>query len=100
MLQLHHKLNLGLVVATPLAVLYSNLPLDLILNVALPLHGHIGMNMIATDYTKKVLGKGFDRPVRMGLAGLTTLTVLGLARLNLQGPGITESFKSFWYPRE
>ena len=33
------------------------------------------------------------------LAGFTGVTILGLAKLNLMGPGITETVKSFWRPK-
>ena len=75
------------------------MPLDLLLGVALPVHGHIGMNLVATDYVGKVAGKAAVGPFRMGLAGVTALTMFGLLKLNINGPGITESLKSFWRPK-
>jgi len=46
---------------TPLAFLLSpskmNMPVDIALGVLLPLHGHIGMNYVITDYATKLFGR-------------------------------------------
>ena len=102
MVQIYHKINVGLLAATPLALFVGGplqMPLDLALGVMLPIHGHIGMNMVITDYAKKIAGKGAVGPSRMALAVLTGTTMIGLLKLNLTGPGITESVKSFWRPK-
>lgn len=101
MMQLHHKLNIALLGFTPVALFVGGplqMPLDLLLGFALPMHGHIGMNLVITDYAKKIGGKGAVGPSRIALAGFTVTTMLGLLKLNLQGPGITETVKSFWRP--
>jgi succinate dehydrogenase (ubiquinone) membrane anchor subunit len=102
MLQLHHKINIALMGLTPVALVAGGglqTGLDLILGIVLPLHGHIGMNQVVTDYAKKIGGKGAIGPSRMGLAVLTGTTMLGLLKLNLSGPGLTETVKSFWRPK-
>jgi len=76
-----------------------NLPVDLALGVALPLHAHIGMNYVITDYATKTLGKGAKGPARGLMMGFTGLTLAGLLKLNLAGPGITETVKSMWYEK-
>lgn len=73
-----------------------NLPVDLALGIALPLHAHIGMNYVITDYAEKVLGKGARGPARYAMVGFTGLTALGLTKLNLTGVGITETVKALW----
>ena len=103
-LHLYHKLNLALIGLGPLALLLSpsalNTPIDLLLGVMIPLHGHIGGNDVITDYGKKVTkAPWFDAMLRKGLLGVTVVTFLGLCKLNLQGPGVTEAFKSVWRPR-
>merc|ERR1740121_428529 len=50
------------------------------LALAFPLHGHIGMNYVLSDYVPKFFGKA----------------VLGLTKLNLEGPGITGTLKALW----
>ena len=104
MISLHHKVSLALLGLTPVAFALSpsamNMPIDLALGVALPLHGHIGMNLVFTDYMKKVLGKGAVGPSRVVLAAITGTTIVGLLKLNLSGPGITETVKCFWRPKE
>jgi succinate dehydrogenase (ubiquinone) membrane anchor subunit len=104
MISLHHKINLALLGLAPVAFVLSpsamNMPIDLALGIALPVHGHIGMNMVVTDYAKKVVGKGGVGPARVALAGFTGVTLLGLLKLNLTGPGITETVKSVWRPKK
>lgn len=42
-----------------------------------------------------------SRPLaRYALLGVTGLTLLGLLKLNLFGPGVTESYKSLWRAEE
>ena len=56
-----HKLNTVIMVSTPLACgsLFTDSitfrPFEVVLGLALPLHGHIGMNYVITDYVKKFL---------------------------------------------
>lgn len=103
MISLHHKINLAILGLAPVALITSStalqMPFDLLLGIALPIHGHIGLNLVGTDYVGKFLGKGFVGPFRMVMVGFTGVTMLGLLKLNLTGPGITESVKSFWRPR-
>ena len=102
-IKLHHKINLALLGLTPAALALSpsmlNMPVDIALGLALPIHGHIGMNLVITDYAKKVFGAGAITPCRMLLTAFTGVTLIGLAKLNLAGPGITETVKCFWRPK-
>eukprot|EP00322_Chrysochromulina_rotalis_P029422 CAMPEP_0115847052 /NCGR_PEP_ID=MMETSP0287-20121206/10180_1 /TAXON_ID=412157 /ORGANISM="Chrysochromulina rotalis, Strain UIO044" /LENGTH=142 /DNA_ID=CAMNT_0003300867 /DNA_START=16 /DNA_END=444 /DNA_ORIENTATION=+ len=104
LISLHHKINLALLGIFPLSLVLSpsslNMPVDLALGIFLPIHSHISMNLVITDYAKKFLGKGSVGPARYGMAALTGLTILGLTKLNLTGPGITETVKSFWRPKK
>ena len=104
MLALHHKINLALLGAAPVAFILSpsalNMPIDVALGIMLPIHGHIGMNMVITDYAKKLFGKGAVGPARYAMLGVTGITIVGLAKLNMSGPGITETVKSFWRPKK
>ena len=69
-----------------------NYPIDLALAVTIPLHAHIGMNWLISDYVPPSSRK----VSRFVLAGLTAATVAGLLKLNYDGPGITESVKGLW----
>ena len=104
MLALHHKINYALIAMTPLALLVSPSPMvtpfDFALGIVLPIHSHIAMNMVVTDYAKKLFGKGAIMPSRYAMLALTGSTILGLTKLNMSGPGITETIKSFWRPKE
>tara|TARA_A100001035_G_scaffold237617_1_gene201944 strand:+ start:341 stop:568 length:228 start_codon:yes stop_codon:yes gene_type:complete len=73
-----------------------NVPVDLALGVILPFHGHVGMNYIIGDYVPRA-ARGV---ARAALIGTTFVTALGLARLNIAGPGITTTVKSLWGKKE
>lgn len=92
----YHLTSTALLVAAPLALFLSPsplvFPLDVVLGIAFPLHGHIGLNYVISDYVPKA-----NRPMaRYLLLGATGLTILGLLKLNLFGPGMTETYKSLW----
>jgi len=36
----------------------------------------------------------------MAMAGFTGITMVGLLKLNITGPGITETVKSVWYTKK
>ena len=101
MISIHHKVNAALVALAPVTLLAgaAQTPFDLLLCFALPVHSHIGMNLVITDYAKKLGGKGAIAPARKALAVVTGLSALGLLKLTMAGPGITESVKSFWRPK-
>ena len=98
--KLYHKVNLGLLGLTPLAIASEgsalSFPVDMALAVAFPLHGHIGMNYVITDYIPKLFGNAARGPARIIMCGVTGLTTLGLVKLNIEGPGITGSLKALW----
>lgn len=103
-MRLYHKLNFALIGLGPLALLLSpsslSVPIDYMLGVIIPLHGHLGGNDVISDYAHKVTkAEWFARGLRNGLFGVTVITFFGLLKLNVQGPGVTEAFKSVWRPR-
>ena len=103
-LRLYHKLNFALIGLGPIALMLSpsslNFPVDVLLGVMIPLHGHIGGNDVISDYAHKITkANWFDVALRRGLLGVTVVTFFGLLKLNVDGPGVTESFKSVWRPR-
>ena len=93
-------MNLGLLGLTPLAIASEgsslSFPVDMALAVAFPLHGHIGMNYVITDYIPKLFGNAARGPSRIIMRGITGLTTLGLVKLNVEGPGITGALKALW----
>ena len=90
MLALHHKINFAVIGLAPICLMTSQsmlqLPFDLLLGVALPIHGHIGMNQVGTDYVAKVFGKGAIGPFRLAMAGFTGITMLGCVTDRLPPP--------------
>ncbi len=95
--EVHHRANLALAVATPLAFVLSpsplSYPVDLALGLLIPVHSHISLNMVAQDYVPPGTARSGSSLL---IAALTILTLLGLAKVNMCGPGITESVKSLW----
>ncbi|KAE9039383.1 hypothetical protein PR003_g6969 [Phytophthora rubi] len=94
--KVQHLTSIGLMAAVPLAFVLSPsplaLPVDLALGVILPVHAHIGMNNVISDYVPKSV----RTLARLGWLGATSLMFLGLLRVNLEGPGITEVVKTVW----
>ncbi|CAH0480670.1 unnamed protein product [Peronospora belbahrii] len=91
-----HWTNISLLAAVPLAFVLSPsplvMPVDLAIGVILPVHAHIGMNNVISDYVPK----NVRTLARLGWLGATSLMFLGLLRVNLEGPGITEVVKTIW----
>ncbi|TDH69120.1 hypothetical protein CCR75_005444 [Bremia lactucae] len=91
-----HLMSMGLMAAVPLAFVLSPSPLafpvDLALGVIVPMHAHIGINSVISDYVPLKM-RTF---ARLGWLGATSLMFLGLLRVNLEGPGITEVAKTIW----
>ena len=97
--KVYHQVNMLVLGLTPIAFALSpsflNKPVDFALGLALPLHAHIGMSYVITDYVPKV-SKALLGPARVVLLGMTAVTVLGLTKLNIFGVGMTEVVKSLW----
>ena len=94
--KIYHKSHYVVLGLTPLALLAHpsalSLPVDVALSVVLPLHAHIGMNWIFTDYVPG----GPMGPARLALLGVSIVTVFGLLRLSIGGPGIVGTVKELW----
>ena len=93
---------------------------DTALGIALCLHSHIHINSVLSDYVpKSVLGMplqllapagltchdwygiqdlfGTDAgTTRLGALAVTGVSILGLTKLNLAGPGLTPTVKKLW----
>ena len=66
-----------------------SMPVDCALAIVLPVHAHIGMNWIFTDYVP-------GNAPRVVLAACTVLATLGLLKLSVSGPGIVGTIKETW----
>mmetsp|Transcript_9036 Transcript_9036/g.13582 ORF Transcript_9036/g.13582 Transcript_9036/m.13582 type:complete len:141 (+) Transcript_9036:83-505(+) len=91
-----HTTNLLLVGMFPVAVVSSpstmSYVLDLLMGVLIPIHAHVGVNIVISDYVPKAA-----RSVcRYGMVGATVITIAGLTKLNVFGPGMTETIKYLW----
>eukprot|EP00890_Picochlorum_soloecismus_P006566 jgi/Picsp_1/734/NSC_04223-R1_succinate dehydrogenase len=63
---------------------------DVGLAAAIPLHSHIAMNYVVSDYVPR----GVQFPVRAGVAGLSAVMFVGLLKTALIGPGIGVTVKA------
>jgi succinate dehydrogenase (ubiquinone) membrane anchor subunit len=93
--RVYHWTSTLSLVLTPVAFLTASTilakPVDIMLSLVFPLHMHIGMNYVFTDY----VAKPYRAVARAGMAGLTIVTVLGLLKLSL-GPGLTNTVLALW----
>ncbi|RHY94617.1 hypothetical protein DYB37_006629 [Aphanomyces astaci] len=91
-----HYTSYGLLALVPAAVVLSpsalNVPVDYLLAVLVPVHSHIGINNVVSDYVPK----NFKTLARAGVLGASIVTFLGLITLNVTGAGVTETVKSLW----
>ncbi|KAF0701382.1 Aste57867_8084 [Aphanomyces stellatus] len=94
-----HATSLALTALVPTAIILSpsalNLPVDYALAVLIPVHSHIGLNAVASDYVPKNL----QTLVRAGILGASFITLVGLLNLNITGSGVTETVKTIWRER-
>lgn len=95
--------NYALAGLTPVAALSSKGSLvqktaDLGLGVAIPLHMHFTTNAVVSDYVPKA----YRLPVRGLVLGCSIITYLGIMKMNMAGPGLTETIRLLWSktPRE
>eukprot|EP00924_Labyrinthula_sp_SR-Ha-C_P005265 maker-scaffold_1-snap-gene-26.53-mRNA-1 protein AED:0.02 eAED:0.02 QI:104/1/1/1/0.75/0.6/5/1139/156 len=95
-----HKTNYAVAVLAPLAIVAHpsalSMPVDIALAIVFPLHAHIGMNCIFTDYVPGSPTSG----ARYALLGVSLLTSLGLMKLSFTDEGIVGSLKSLWVKKE
>jgi len=94
--QIFHWTSKSLAVGVPVALILSpsflNFPVDLALGLIVPIHGHIGLVGIVQDY----IPRPNQNLAILGLYLVTGISILGLLKINLCGPGLTESLKSLW----
>ena len=96
-------INNSLLALTPLAIFLSPsamcFPIDMALGVMFPLHSHIAMNFVITDYVPKFTKSASAiMGVRVVMLGITGAMTLGMWRLNTEGVGITGTIKKLWKP--
>jgi succinate dehydrogenase (ubiquinone) membrane anchor subunit len=96
----YHYVNLGLLVGVPSAFVAApaalTTPLEAALAVFLPVHGHIAMNYVITDYVPK----SQRGPARFAMLAATVGAIAGLLKLTLDGPGIVATYKALWKKSE
>lgn len=91
-----HSSGMVLAVLAPVAFVASpsviSMPVDLALGILFPFHSHVALNFVITDYVPKA-ARG---PARAALLAATVIAAAGLLKLNIEGPGLTDSVKSLW----
>ena len=65
---------------------------DVALGVAVPVHSHIALNYVVSDYVPK----GARMPARYAVLASTAVMALGAAKLNVAGPGVSATVKKLW----
>lgn len=95
--KLYHNSSLALAGLVPLAVFQQQgdafgRVVDAGLNVAVPIHSHIAMNYVVTDY----IPKSIRGAARWGVLGSTAVIAAGMLKLNVAGPGVTATVKALW----
>ncbi|CAN0136075.1 unnamed protein product [Pylaiella littoralis] len=94
--KLYHAVNMVVLAGVPAAVVTSpsalTMPLDVVLGIALPLHAHIGMNYVISDYVPRS-SRG---AARGAMLAASVVAAVGLLKLNLTGAGLTETLKATW----
>lgn len=92
----YHASGLALAVLAPVAFAVSpsamNMPVDLALGVLFPFHSHVALNYVITDYVPPA-GR---TAARGALLAASIIAAAGLLKLNIEGPGLTETIKSLW----
>lgn len=100
----HHAMNLGLAVLTPVYFLIPDSYSDGMFNKAfgvylaahISVHSWIGLNYVATDYVPKI-SKALLGPSRYAIAGMAGITFLGLSRIAVSSEGgIKGCVKGLW----
>ena len=84
----------GLAIFTPLYMLTPDSYTDgaisktigLLLSVNISAHSWIGLNYVCRDYVPKISAKLLG-PARIATAGLSLITLLGMARISVGSPG-------------
>jgi succinate dehydrogenase (ubiquinone) membrane anchor subunit len=96
----YHASGIILAVLTPVAFALSpsivNLPIDIVLGVLFPIHSHVALNYIVSDYIPKTLRS----PARGALLVASIIAAAGILKLNIEGPGLTQTIKSLWLKPE
>jgi len=89
----YHKVNAATLALTPIAFILPEsftMPIDIALGILFPIHSHIGLNYVVTDYLPKVFPRSFFPIARAGLVGFTGLMLLGLLKLNITGNNFSQ----------
>jgi succinate dehydrogenase hydrophobic anchor subunit len=94
---LERALNVSLVGLIPAAFMVSHPGIDYALGVVLPLHCHLGLMQVITDYVPKHKFPIIHRVTSNGLRLTTLLTLYGLYLLNSQDIGITATVAKLWF---
>lgn len=102
--RIHHGLNTGLTVLTPLYFLTPDSYTDgrlsksfgLLLSTAIAAHSYIGLNYVCRDYVPKLSPKLLG-PARIATLGLSAITFFGMAMISTSSPGGLKSLvKGLW----
>lgn len=95
MVKIFHKSSIAMAALAPIAFIIPSqfvMPVDIVLGLLFPLHSHVALNYVVADYVPKA-----SRSLARGLVLVASIfAAAGLLKLNVQGPGMTETVKSLW----
>jgi succinate dehydrogenase (ubiquinone) membrane anchor subunit len=86
-------LSAGLLALIPAAIFVPGTAVDMAIAIVLPVHNHMGMDGLFTDYVKP---RKFLPAVYAVNRGVGVATVAGLTYFNLYDVGICEGMKMLW----
>ena len=92
-----HVTSYTMVGLIPAAFLFEPNPVvDYALALVLPVHSHIGLHMVITDYVPPAF--------RTAARGLTLLVsavaLLGMLAVNVKGDGVVGTVSKLWHPKK
>ena len=69
---------------------------DLLLGIVVPLHIHLGLDQVITDYFPKRRAPGMNKALGWSLKLGTVLVLVGCYQFNTEDIGLTELIKRAW----
>eukprot|EP01031_Cornospumella_fuschlensis_P034171 gene34171-41363_t len=94
--KIYHSSALILAAVTPVALLAPTnpltMPIDVAISVLIPLHSHVAMNYVVSDYVPRK----FRFAARAAVLASTVIAAAGMLKLTFHGDGVTGTVKELW----
>lgn len=86
----------GLLLIVPAALAFPSQTLDTLLAISVVMHAHWGLDSIATDYTRLVLGEQIAKVVPIIVILYSAILLGGLLYFIYTDVGISRAIRSLW----